>query len=143
LSNLVLLDADVKISATASKDGCFFTRFVDDLGLSGDKPQELIPFVARVLQGAGFRISRKKLKLMPASSRQEMTGLLANSKSGARVPRYKIDQIRAAIHQLQHLPRNSGFDRAVRSIKGRIAHVSRTNPRNSARLCEYLELMLS
>ena len=141
LSNLVLLDADMEIATEATQAGCFFTRYVDDLGLSGDCPQELNQFTINTLRRAGFRVSRKKLRLMHASAPQEITGLMVNSISGPSISRDRRDAIRASIHQIGTL-KGARLEARWRSIRGKIAHVSLTNPGSGKRLQRSLDAAL-
>ena len=141
LANLVLADADENILELASGTNVRFTRYVDDLGLSGSAPQDLIEPVAKELQRGGFRVSRKKLACMPRAGRQEITGY------GANAPRPSIgktgrSRIRAAIHRLNQLPADSeAFRREALSVHGRIDHLRRSNPGAARRLERYLKKM--
>lgn len=128
LANLVLREADKVLVDAAASAGCNFTRYVDDLVFSGDFPQGLVQCTADALQDAGFRVSRKKLVIMPSSSLQEVTGLGVNSTKGPSVPRYKRNKIRAGIHQLPMLTHGPDFNKAATSLASRIAHVDKLNP---------------
>lgn len=143
LSNLVLQDQDIRINRAAALLGVRFTRYVDDLGLSGNDPQLLIEPTARILQASGFRVSRGKLKVMPASGLQEMTGLSLNSRHGPSVPRKQRDRIRSAIHRLGTACDPANFDTEISSIKGRIRQVALTNPGNAKALSKMLERVLT
>jgi RNA-directed DNA polymerase len=127
IANLVLLDVDSQIVAEAARRGCNFTRYIDDLVFSGDHPQQLISSATSFLKAAGFRISRRKLSIMPALSSQEVTGLLVNSSFGPSVSRKRRDRIRAAIHQLAQSDEASR-DSLSTKIRGRIQYVAQTNP---------------
>jgi RNA-directed DNA polymerase len=127
LANLILLDADKEMQSDASNLDCSFTRYVDDVGFSGDRPEALIEGTIRILRKAGFRVSRDKIDIMPNSGPQKITGLNLNS-GRPSVPRKKRDEIRAAIHQLRAISGESSFRKAVASIQGRIQYVAVTNP---------------
>lgn len=142
IANLVLRDADLEIKAAAVRVGCSFTRYVDDLIFSGDRSADLISDVLQILCQSGFRVSRGKLALMPGSTLQEVTGLSVNSRQGPSVPRYRRDQIRAAIHGLKDVSVDAGFHREVESIRGRISHVASTNPGSARSLLRYLEVVI-
>jgi RNA-directed DNA polymerase len=139
LANLVLLKPDSEILSAALSVGCTFSRYVDDLIISGDRPQELIDLAFRVLQRGGFKISRKKLAVMPAHTRQEATGYTVNSALGASVPRYKRDQVRAALKELEQTTQAEEFDKRAGSIRGRILHIARTNPGSARSLRKRFE----
>lgn len=128
LANLVLLESDLVVLEPSCAQGVDFTRFVDDLNLSGDSPQLLIHETITALSDAGFRVSRKKLELMYSSGLQEVTGLGVNSPSGPSVPRYKRDKIRAGVHCLAAIKSDSEREKAKRILMGRIGYINRTNP---------------
>ncbi len=129
LANLVLKDADKVLVDAAASAACNFTRYVDDLVFSGDFPQRLVQCAAEALQNAGFRVSRKKLVIMPSSSLQEVTGLGVNSPKGPSIPRYKRSKIRAGIHQLPMITHGPNFNKAAKSLARRIAHIEKLNPK--------------
>lgn len=147
IANLLLttpLDRPIEAEAVVRDVG--YSRFVDDAAMSGDNPRPLINQVAQLLSTRGLRVHRpntkapkkSKLRIMPRSGPQQVTGLNVNSSAGPSVPRAVRDKIRAAIHALSSL---SGPDaeKALRSIKGRIAHVAQFNPGSAARLGLYLQ----
>ena len=56
--------------------------------------------VEQIVCSEGFRVNRKKTRVMRAGGRQKVTGLVVNAGSecpAARVPRKTIRQLRAAI----------------------------------------------
>lgn len=134
LANLVLLDPDSELQQRAAAVGCEFTRFVDDLALSGDRPQGLVEAAVRLLREAGFRVSHRKLVVMPGSELQELTGFSVNSPHGPSVPRYRRSRVRAAIHQLPVIYDDELAQQQLRSTVGRIEHIARTNPGSASAL---------
>jgi RNA-directed DNA polymerase len=90
IANLLLTKAvDVPVSRRALEIGAEYTRFVDDFSFSGHDPRTLINDAARALSRKRLPIWRKttkfqpkpKLKIMPRSKRQEVTGLIVNSRT--------------------------------------------------------------
>jgi hypothetical protein len=150
IANMLLaLPVDRPVSARAAGLSNRYTRFVDDLTLSGSDPRPLINTVAKMLSRrrlpmhrAKVNDSRPKLRITPNSRPQEVTGLLVNSKSGASVSRQRRDKIRAAIFALRGSDRN-GLQSAVNSTRGRIAYVRIFNPGAASRLERYLGLSLA
>ena len=136
LANLALLDVDAAILEMASVNGCSYSRYVDDLTISGAQARDLVKNIVFLLREAGFRISRRKLLFMPASGLQEVTGLTVNSSQSPSVSRLKRDRVRAAVRQFSQGPNPA---RAAVSARGRIGHFSRTNPGSARRLLEKLE----
>lgn len=130
---------DNPLSLEAKRLGASATRFVDDIALSGDNPRPLINGIARKLSQRRLPMYRRKpsgkskLKIMPNSGPQEVTGLLVNRVQGPSISRAKRDRVRAAIHQLPALKAEER-QRAVRSIEGRIQYVEQFNPGTAKRL---------
>lgn len=138
-ANLVLTNGvDSSVSSAAGLVGAENTRFLDDVTLSGDGPQSLIGITARALSAKRLKVWRAtrkkpKFKIVPNSVRQEVTGLIVNSKSGPSVPREYRDRVRAAVNELQSLHGRESSQSAL-SIAGRIAYVKQNNPGAARRL---------
>jgi RNA-directed DNA polymerase len=140
LANLVLRrPVDAPTRAQADSLDTVFTRFVDDIALSGAKnPAPLIGDIARRLSSRGLSIHRgEKLKIRPRSMPQKITGLIINS-GKPTVPQKYLDSVRAAIHELLTITDPTSRTAAVRSIAGRIAHVWRFQPGAADRLTNQL-----
>lgn len=144
LANIVLAQAvDKIIQDLARSEGVEVTRFVDDYAFSGPKSRLLVNATAKQLSRLGLSIGRgnDKLRFMPASQRQEVTGLTVNSPSGLSVSRPKRDCVRAAIHQLpQLLPTERSVE--IESIRGKIKYVAKFNPGTGKRLEKQLNEVL-
>ena len=119
------------------------TRFIDDFAFSGAQADSMINGTARSASRVGLRTwrKRKKLKFMPASGRQEVTGLTVNSPNGPSVPREKRDRVRAAIHQLRELTDAEAKDEIL-SIRGRLNHIEQHNAGAARRLRRKFERVL-
>ena len=151
VANLLLASpVDGPLVEQAERAGIQYTRFVDDITLSGLNPRPLMNVVARLLSGRRLRMhrrrtakgkSRPKLRIMGRSEAQEVTGLVVNSRSGPSVSHGRRDAVRAAIFHLRGMPAPS-LDAEVQSIKGRIAHVRQFNPGEAKRLKGYLAMVL-
>jgi RNA-directed DNA polymerase len=134
IANLYLRSVDVPLSALARTAQMVNTRFVDDLAFSGDGAQFLINHAAKALSRKGLSISRKakKLRIMPRSGPQVVTGLHVNSITGPSTSRAYRSEVRLKIHQFTKLPPGPGRDAVAASIRGKIQHVAQYN-RGSAR----------
>jgi RNA-directed DNA polymerase len=71
LANFALRRADVAILAIADTHGLRYTRFVDDIVLSGDRARDVIALVIREISREGFTCKRKKT--LVAGPRQART----------------------------------------------------------------------
>lgn len=141
LANLVLEPFDKIVFGVLGQHR--YTRFIDDIAISGPHPERFIQEVARQLKAGGFPIARQKTRIMRSGSRQEVTGLGSGgpfpSKSKAARSR-----VRAAIHGLSPADVTDGsIWSALSSIQGRILNVGLTNGGAAKRLAKQLELKLS
>ena len=143
VANLVLARAfDGPTAAQARLTGTTFTRYIDDIGLSGDNPAVLIGEIARRLSSLGLSIHRgKKLQIRLRSVRQSITGLNVNS-GRPTVPREHRDRVRAAIHSFAPIADPDQRAKALRSINGRIAHVQQFQLGSAKRLTRQLSQVL-
>lgn len=139
VANLVLTRAvDVPTRMQAERASTNFTRFVDDVALSGDNPTPLIGDVARRLSSRGLSIHRgDKLRILPRSMPQKITGLNINS-GRPTVPRQYRDGVRAAIHGLATISDAMQRTDAIHRISGRIAYIRQFQPRAAQRLADQL-----
>jgi RNA-directed DNA polymerase len=149
IANLLLRDVvDQPVSVAAREVRVTISRYVDDFGISGDKrAKTLINEIARALSRRRLPVYRKstkfqatpKLKIMPRTGRQIVTGLIVNSASGASVPREYRERVRAAIFQAATLTAPTERQRAEKSIQGKIRYVARTNPGAARSLKRYFD----
>jgi hypothetical protein len=82
LCNLVLAPLAKNLNDLAVRNGLRFTQYVDDLTFSGsyDSLRAVENEIIGLIEHAGFKVSRKKLKLIKHGDRMEVTGLVVNSK---------------------------------------------------------------
>ena len=136
LANLALARADARISQLAKEHDFAYTRFVDDLTLSGGwrllKFRRLIP---RIIESEGFRIKPEKTMTMDRGTRQVVTKLVVNAK--INVPR---DRRRAIRKEVLDLVRGIGDIRSSASVKGRVHWMYHINPNEGADLLSRLIL---
>jgi hypothetical protein len=151
IANILLArSVDAPVTSEVRSTGHVYTRFVDDAAFSGDDPRPFINIIARRLSTRRLSIHRQKpkgqknqkLKIMPRSQPQEVTGFLVNG-SRLTISHQRRDRIRAAINQLQQLSNEQDCRKAVISIRARIAYIEPYSRGTSRRLRRYLELALA
>lgn len=99
LSNLIILRTDRRLSGFALNNKLRYTRYADDITFSGDfKPVQIIKLVRKVLADEGLVLNEQKTRLMERHQRQEVTGVVVNSKLQA--PRYKRREFRQTIYYI-------------------------------------------
>jgi hypothetical protein len=79
---LAAYSRDRRILSLARAQAFSYTRYVDDITLSG--PPKLLRFqklIERIVGQEGFKINAEKTARMPSSSRQVVTGVVVNIKT--------------------------------------------------------------
>lgn len=144
IANLLLaIPVDRPIERSAAQLHVEYTRFVDDVTVSGESADTLINETAKAVSTVGLRTWRKrKLKITPRSKRQEVTGLTVNSSRRPGVSKTKRDKIRAAIYELTITQEEKEVERRIRSIRGRLNHLRQFNPGSAKRLQRQLDEVL-
>lgn len=126
LCNAILLRMDRRILGLARKHGFSYTRYADDLTLSGASERaahQLRRSVERVVAEEGFALNTAKTRVMNRSGRQLVTGVTVNEVLG--LSRQKRRQIRAMLHRASI----AGADPERRAqIAGMLAWVHMLNP---------------
>ncbi|MEN9285870.1 MAG: hypothetical protein RLZZ179_3363 [Verrucomicrobiota bacterium] len=99
LSNLVASDLDKSIQEYADKNGLTYTRYADDIVLSGtDSPPEgLQDFVLQQIRANGWQVSEDKTSLVSSPNRLKVYGLLVHGEKPRLTKGYR-NRIRALKH---------------------------------------------
>ncbi len=114
ISNLIGHILDIHLTRLASRSGCIYSRYADDLTFSTNKrefPQRIAiqndennhlwipgPDLLRLVSLSGFALNNKKTRMQYRSSRQQVTGLVVNKKVNIR--REYRHNVRAMAHHL-------------------------------------------
>jgi RNA-directed DNA polymerase len=122
ISNLVLKPFDVLVGDFSMRNRISYSRYADDLTFSGDfSPGLVVTEVRRCLKFYALRLNESKTRLMQRHQRQEVTGLVVNSK--VSVPRSIRRQIRQEQHYIQRFGVES-HESFQKSLHGnRLAHL--------------------
>ncbi|WP_299050979.1 reverse transcriptase family protein [uncultured Nocardioides sp.] len=141
LANLAAYRLDVRLTALAASWGGRYTRYADDLALSGDRgwgrgTSRLLDAIEEVVVDEGFRLNPRKTGVMPRAGRQQLTGLVVNDRP--RVSRAEVDRLRAILHNCaRHGPASQNRDdhpSYAEHLRGRIAWVAQHDRTRGARL---------
>ncbi len=141
LANLAAFGLDVRISAFASSIGARYTRYADDLAISGDRDlvraaPSIIARVGAIAIEEGFSLNFRKTRVMTSSGQQRITGLVVNDKLA--VPRVDVDRLRAILHNCIRTgpdAQNREHHAEFRAhLLGRIAWVASIDGNKGARL---------
>ncbi|KXO91341.1 reverse transcriptase family protein [Tsukamurella pseudospumae] len=137
LMNLVLHRLDARLTGLARAHGAVYTRYGDDLAFSGAPDSMLIAgIVPKIVVAEGFSVNPAKTRVMRAGTRQELAGVVVNTR--AQVPRDEYDDLRALLHNAARFGAESQ-NREGRAdfrayVYGRIAWVGQGSERRRERL---------
>ena len=135
ISNLICWRLDSRLAGLVAKHGGSYTRYADDLTLSGDAALlSVLPLVRRIIKEEGFGLAPEKFRIQRRGSRQKVTGLVVNDV--VSVPRRVRRYLRAMVHR-QALP--GGIDEGMRRfLMGHINFMRPAHPELASRLAEQL-----
>lgn len=81
LANLIAANMDYRIWNCVKKNGIRYTRYADDMTLSGTfDEKKLIKKIERIVSESGFMINDNKTRVRRKHQRQEVTGIVVNEK---------------------------------------------------------------
>jgi RNA-directed DNA polymerase len=148
LANLAAFRLDRRLAGLAETLGARYTRYADDLVLSG--PRALRPGAARLAELAaeiareeGFRLNHAKTRAMGRGGRQQVCGVVVNEHPN--VPRREYDELKAILHNAARGgPKDenrAGHPDFRAHLLGRIAWVEQLNPGRGRKLRERFALI--
>ncbi len=100
ISNIVMFKHDEYFRDIFGKCGITYTRYADDITLSGNTTifkNKVVEFIGAKLACDNLIINPKKTKYMPKHHKQEVLGIVVND--GISISRHTRKRLRAAIHQ--------------------------------------------
>lgn len=104
ITNLICRRLDARVAALAENLGFTFTRYADDFTFSTTKDDpdigKLLGRLNRIVKDEGFKIHRKKTRVLHRGRRQEVTGLVIND-GRVTVPKKTLKRFRALLFQIE------------------------------------------
>jgi len=152
VSNLVLVELDRDFHYLAKKYQFKYTRYADDITLStdsGECPKTFQQAFKDIIKRHGFEMNENKLKFVPASQRQVVTGFVVNSFNKCE----RLSPTKDYLRDLKELIRECYHEKRIaevacemgktvlelkRSINGRIRYIERANPKKGQELKDML-----
>lgn len=138
LSNLVMRSLDRRLHGYASANDLTYTRYGDDLALSGHEmnADRALWVVLRVIASEGFTVHSGKVRIMREHQRQTLAGLVVNDHP--RVSRADYDNLRALLHNARRTGASSqnhaGHPDFRAHVMGLIAWAGASDPARRERL---------
>lgn len=97
LSNLAAIRIDLRISSFLKKKSYSYSRYADDLTLSGEiKNKPSLKVLDQIISSEGFILNRNKTRYINRSNRQIVTGLSVNEK--VSIPKKFRKKIHTHLH---------------------------------------------
>jgi RNA-directed DNA polymerase len=146
LANLCAFRLDLRLDGLAYVLGARYTRYADDLVLSGprhlrDVRGRLEAWVGRIALEEGFSLNHRKTRVLPAGHRQSVCGVVVNAH--ANLPREEFDRLKAILHRCvvdgPHTQNREGRPHWREYLQGRVAWAVQVNAGKAARLQRLLQ----
>lgn len=122
LSNIVMVDIDNIIGAYARNNSIRFTRYADDITISGDFDIGItLKFLYSVFNKYGFQINSDKTRVARGNARQEVTGIVVNKY--LQVSKEKRKEIRQIVYYIEKFGLDSHLDKIRETRPNYIDHL--------------------
>lgn len=139
LANLCAFALDARLSGLAAAFGARYSRYADDLVISGPATlpvAAVLAWVAAIAEDEGFVVNRRKTRSLGAAGRQSVCGIVVNEHPN--LPRDAFDRLKAILHRCV-VDGPAGQNREGQAdwrahLQGRVAWAAQLNPARGARL---------
>lgn len=141
LANLCAFGLDVRLEGLACGCGARYSRYADDLVLSGGRGlgqarERIEARVAQIVRDEGFELNHRKTRCMPNTRRQRLCGVVVNERTN--VSREDFDTLKAILHRCAlHGPSQENRERHPHwqeHLRGRLSWAKQLNPCRGERL---------
>jgi DNA gyrase/topoisomerase IV subunit B len=148
ITNVICRRLDARLTGLAKRFGFTYTRYADDLSFSSESGRDVNALqwsVRKVLAEEGLAENTAKTRVMRASQRQEVTGLVVNT--GLTVTREYYKTLRATLHNCaKHglaSQNRDGHPDFARHLRGKVEFVCSVDPERGAKLKDALAAALA
>lgn len=121
ISNSYLFNLDEMIFETARENCADYTRYADDMTLSGDNREQLvaiIDLVRKELAKLGLRLNDEKTRIASVGGQQRVTGVVVNTRISP--PRKLRRQVRAMFHKASLNPHEAD----ISTLRGYLSYLN-------------------
>jgi RNA-directed DNA polymerase len=141
LANLCAFRLDLRLDGLAHALGARYTRYADDIVLSGDRRLREVmtrieAWVGRIALEEGFTLNHRKTRCLTEGRRQSVCSIVVNQHPN--LPRPEFDRLKAILHQcvVQGPAAQNRDDKPHwrEYLRGRVAWAAQLNPAKAQRL---------
>ena len=97
LANLVCVDMDIKVQELATRYGCRYTRYADDIFISGNRLPDKAE-LEKIVTSMGFSLSPDKFRITKPGQAHYVTGLSIADANGPHAPRHMKRKLRQELY---------------------------------------------
>ncbi|MCH7495763.1 MAG: RNA-directed DNA polymerase [Candidatus Marinimicrobia bacterium] len=98
LANIVCLDLDEKLSKVAAEGECVYTRYADDITISGRTTVPKKEIIKTILDEEGFCLSERKFRITKPGQAHYVTGLSVSDSKLPHAPRVMKKNLRQELY---------------------------------------------
>lgn len=139
ISNLICWKMDSRIQGYVGKKGIIYTRYADDITISGIVPSKvinLLPFIEKIIKEEGFVLNKTKTRFTGKLRKREITGLIIYDNTFG-IGRNKYRLIRSKLFNITKL-QNSITQRQINHILGWLSYISSVDNKRYKMLLIYI-----
>jgi RNA-directed DNA polymerase len=142
LANLVCSVLDAKLNAIASTNGCRYTRYADDIAISGDQLPASGALV-EIVEGEGFRLAKGKMRITKIGQAHFVTGLSVSDSRAPHVPRRFKQRLRQELYysgrfgiraHLAKISSDRSYQKGINRIDGSVRFIAAIEPQLGQRM---------
>ena len=146
LANLCAFRLDVRIAALARSLGARYTRYADDIVLSGDAgllraADRVEARIGAFALDEGFALNHRKTRRVTRARRQQVCNIVVNERPN--LPRAEFDRLKAQLHLCATrgaaAQNRAGLPQWEQHLRGRVAWAEQLNPDKARRLRRLLD----
>ncbi len=122
ISNSFLYGFDDVMTKFASKNNLTYTRYADDITISGDNREKIVVSIEKataLLESQGLKLNDAKTRIASRGGQQRVTGVVVNVKP--QPPRVMRRKIRAMFHQAERFPRK--YMKKTSELRGYLSYL--------------------
>ena len=146
LANLCAFRFDVRVAALARALGARYTRYADDIVLSGGaalrgQADRIEARLGGFALDEGFALNHRKTRRVARGRRQQVCNIVVNERPN--LPREEFDRLKAQLHRCATLgpstQNRDGLPHWEQHLRGRVAWAEQLNPAKAQRLRRLLD----